>query len=299
MKNRRMILIAFMLIVWISFSTMNAIPIEAASYKDGEYTVPLQVLKDTSDEISATSDYIESSAKVIIEQGKLHAKLTLKNSSWWHEFKIRSTDSWNDVTVLSVNEENDTRLVQFPLDDFSVPLNAKIHIIVTGIPGFEYDNKYDIRFQFDSSQIPLVEEEQISEAEKAAASPELETDSQPNTQDQHAVSATDEVPSNNTPVEGDNASEMEQEEINSELDETDVMQEEQANEELTNPSVEEENDQIHEDVASEPTLDNSVTETQPTGSDDRPNRSSTIWLVLLVLSVIVVVGFILWRTRRR
>src|SRR5699024_3166467 len=36
-------------------------------------------------------------------------------------------------------------------------LDAKVHIIVTGIPGFTYDNKYDIRFNFDTSDIPVNE----------------------------------------------------------------------------------------------------------------------------------------------
>src|SRR5690625_3572883 len=81
----------------------------------------------------------------------------LKNSSWWQYFKVSSGNEFIDVTEVSKEEANDTKVVQFEVDDLGESLNAKVHIIVTGIPGLEYDNKYDIRFNFDTSDIPLNE----------------------------------------------------------------------------------------------------------------------------------------------
>src|SRR5690625_134913 len=81
----------------------------------------------------------------------------LKNSSWWQYFKVASGNEFIDVTEVSKDEANDTKVVQFEVDDIDAILDAKVHIIVTGIPGLDYDNKYDIRFNFDTSDIPLNE----------------------------------------------------------------------------------------------------------------------------------------------
>ncbi|MBD8004170.1 heme uptake protein IsdC [Bacillus norwichensis] len=125
--------------------TFNINSASAATYADGEYTLPFTVLKGDSDERSMTNDYLSSPGKLIVKDGKNFVQLTLKNSSWWKEFKVGS----QDVTVIS--EGNDTRVVQFEVQDLNAITNAKIHVIV---PNIDYDNKYDIRFQFDASGIP-------------------------------------------------------------------------------------------------------------------------------------------------
>jgi len=146
---------------------------EAITYEDGQYQVPFQVLKDTSDEISATSDYVDGTAEIHIEHGKIQALLTLKNSSWWQEFKVQSHagQAYNDVVTVSEDADRQTRVVTFPIDDLSRSINGKIHIIVTGIPGFEYDHQYDIRLKFDASGIPVSTKPAASESSEANAAP--------------------------------------------------------------------------------------------------------------------------------
>lgn len=153
------------------------------TYVDGEYAVPFEVLKDNSNEVSATSDYMISPAKIVIENGKMNAIVTLKNSSWWQYFKVQSfpSSSFLDVTIINEDEEEGLRTVSFEVGDIKLPLQAQIHIIVTGIPGFNYDNKYDIQLQFDDSKITV--EETSSQNEVNLANPEnqesLENDSSP------------------------------------------------------------------------------------------------------------------------
>lgn len=127
----------------------------ASKYADGEYTVPFTVLKDTGNEQSTTADYMVSPAKVTVQNGKTYAVVTLKNSSWWQYFKVQAGGGFADVQVVSNDTANDKRVVKFEVTDIEQLVNAKIHVIVTGIPGFTYDNKYDIRFKFNSSNIPL------------------------------------------------------------------------------------------------------------------------------------------------
>lgn len=123
----------------------------ASPYSNGEYSVPFSVLKDTGSEPSATAEYVVSPAKLIVQNGKMHVIMTLNNSSWWQYFRVNGAE----VQVMSEDTANDKRVVKFEVKDLTQLVGAKIHIIVTGIPGFTYDNKYDIRFKFNSSNIPL------------------------------------------------------------------------------------------------------------------------------------------------
>ena len=127
----------------------------ASTYADGEHTLPFIVLKDSGNEQSATAEYVVSPAKLVVENGKMHVVMTLNNSSWWQYFKVQSGGAFTDVQVLSENKANDKRIVKFAVQDIEQLVSAKIHVIVTGIPGFSYDNKYDIRFKFTSTNIPL------------------------------------------------------------------------------------------------------------------------------------------------
>lgn len=147
----------FIVAMAIALVTALFIPImplkaEAATFADGEYSVPFTVLKDTSNEVSTTADYMVSPAKVQLVNDKATVTVTLKNSSWWQYFKVQNGGSFSDVQVVS--QSGDQRVVRFTVSDLKQLVNAKIHIIVTGIPGFDYDNKYDIRFNFNTSSIP-------------------------------------------------------------------------------------------------------------------------------------------------
>ncbi len=150
MKNNVLFLVAMMLMLILpTFAPQKATA--ASPYANGEYSVPFSVLKDTGSEPSATAEYVVSPAKLIVQNGKMHVIMTLNNSSWWQYFKVNGTD----VQVLSEDTANDKRVVKFEVKDITQLVGAKIHIIVTGIPGFSYDNKYDIRFKFNSTTIPL------------------------------------------------------------------------------------------------------------------------------------------------
>ncbi|WP_077319532.1 NEAT domain-containing protein [Virgibacillus proomii] len=126
-------------------------------FADGEYELPFVVWQEKEDNTSVANDYLQKPAKLIIQDGKYTVQTTLKNSSWWQYFKVENNGKFMDVSVISENKEEDTRVVQFDVPNLEEMVIAKVHIIVTGIPGFEYDNKYNIRFKFDQSHIPLVE----------------------------------------------------------------------------------------------------------------------------------------------
>lgn len=137
------------LIVLISLLAVNQTDVAnaATKYKDGEYDVPFTILKGDSDEKSMTNDYVTTPAKLIVKDGKNTIQITIKNSSWWQYFKLDGADG----TVISKNEEADTEVVEFTVADLEQTVQSNIHVIV---PDIDYDNKYDIRFNFDTSNVP-------------------------------------------------------------------------------------------------------------------------------------------------
>ncbi|WP_077302324.1 NEAT domain-containing protein [Virgibacillus pantothenticus] len=167
------LLMAFLMLMTVT-STLS--PVAAAEtnekvFTDGEYELPFVVWKENEDNTSVADDYLQKPAKLIVQNGKYTVQTTLKNSSWWQYFKVENNGKFMDVSVISENKEEDTRVVQFDVPNLEEMVNAKVHIIVTGIPGFKYDNKYNIRFKFDPSNIPLIEK---------PADPEKPTPEEPN-----------------------------------------------------------------------------------------------------------------------
>ena len=145
-----MLKVLFSLIIMLTvFPVMQSNSVEAASkYADGEYSLPFTVLKNNSNEQSVTNDYLTSPAKLVVKDGKNLIQITIKNKSWWQYFRVQNGGSFGNVTVLS--EGNDTQLVQFEVQDVDKLVNAKVHIIV---PEINYDNKYDVRFKFNTSNV--------------------------------------------------------------------------------------------------------------------------------------------------
>ncbi|MDN4608053.1 NEAT domain-containing protein [Sporosarcina highlanderae] len=148
MKTKTLFSMVIVMLLAFLIPVMGQIHAANAKYADGDYTVPFSVLKATSNEESATVEYMVSPAKVKMQNDKATVTVTLNNSSWWQSFQVQGRD------VQVVSEANDRRVVKFDVADISQPVNAKIHIIVTGIPGFDYDNKYDIRLVFNTSSFP-------------------------------------------------------------------------------------------------------------------------------------------------
>ncbi|MFD2117612.1 NEAT domain-containing protein [Paenibacillus yanchengensis] len=190
-KRNKFILLVALVTIALSLSGGQSTVFAAKQYEDGQYTVPFQVLKDGTNEESATSEYMNLSAQVKVVEGKVTANVTLKNSTWWREFKVKSSSgSFADVKVVSENKDNDSRVVSFSLDDIEQLKQAKIHIIVTGIPGFEYDNKYDIQFKFDASKLKEKQEKAEQKPKEQTTTPSKEASISKNSNQPKSTSTT-------------------------------------------------------------------------------------------------------------
>ncbi|MFS0689306.1 NEAT domain-containing protein [Sporosarcina sp. 179-K 8C2 HS] len=167
MKKSLMVLFTAMLLI---FTAMPALPAaaEVTAAQEASYELPFKVLQEKADEVSVAGSHVKSPAEVKVEDGKEFIYMTLLNSQYWQSLSIQEGDKFVDVEVVSENEEEKTRLVKFELKDVEKTLNAKAHIIVTGIPGIgEYDQTHSIRFQFDASEVPTENEEETPETPEA------------------------------------------------------------------------------------------------------------------------------------
>lgn len=123
---------------------------QAATLKDGTYSVNYNVLKAEGNAVSMANDYWLKPAKVIAKNVKLTVQMTIKNSSWVTEFKVPGNGGYVDTTVLSTNKKANTRIVQFQAQSLSKPIKSKIHVTVKSA---DYDHEYTIQLKFDESSM--------------------------------------------------------------------------------------------------------------------------------------------------
>ncbi|GAK11504.1 cell surface protein IsdA, transfers heme from hemoglobin to apo-IsdC [Geomicrobium sp. JCM 19039] len=122
---------------------------------NGLYSIDFTVLKDGTDETSVMDDYTEKPAHVYVNDGTFTFDLTLTNNSWYQEILING----EEPEIVDEDEAEDTRVVRFSNDSLQ-PVDAWVHIIVTGIPGFTYDNEYDVQIAFDEDSLTFIEADQ-------------------------------------------------------------------------------------------------------------------------------------------
>lgn len=131
---------------------------EPVAVEEVSWEKPYVVWKEDEDSLSVADQYFKKPAKCIQKGSNTYIQLTLTNENWWQSFKVNNRGKYEDVVTVSVDEEKQERVVRFPISHPNVStVEAKVHIIVTGIPGFHYDNEYDIRLQFDLSSTVLQE----------------------------------------------------------------------------------------------------------------------------------------------
>lgn len=129
------------------FTIFVAIPTNShAQYADGSYQVKYQVNKPGSISASMANDYFVKPAKVIVKNGEMTVQLTIKNSAWVTEFNPPG-----GATVISKNDNADSRVVQFKVTSISKPLTVAMKIDIEDI---DYHHSYGVDFVFEDSNIP-------------------------------------------------------------------------------------------------------------------------------------------------
>ncbi|WFO47454.1 NEAT domain-containing protein [Bacillus pumilus] len=149
---------AAILLVLFSLLTAFQIPqgtAQAASFVDGEYTVGFTVLKNGSTEASMMDTYTEKPAKLIVENGKTTAYVTLKQSKEITDFKVEQNGALVTTETVSEDETANTRVIKFDVADLSAKLKGWVKIY-WDLGGLIYDEAYDVQLAFDQSSLTLV-----------------------------------------------------------------------------------------------------------------------------------------------
>lgn len=133
------------------------------------------IWKDGADEASVADTYFKKPARVVKRDGAYYAQVTVTNPEWWQHFKVNDHGKWVEARIVSEDLDEKTRLFEFPVASLDEPIDANVHIIVTDIPGFQYDNTYDIRFVFgerkESTLEPIVEQIDVHAWDREANAP--------------------------------------------------------------------------------------------------------------------------------
>lgn len=118
-----------------------------AAYADGVYDVPYLITKPDDDSVSIANDYFEKPAQIEIVNGTGSATIKVNHSAWITSLSLPNGTA---LTVLSANEEEDTRTVRLPLASLDEPALLQMHVLIEDIG---YDHAYTVRVVFDLSGI--------------------------------------------------------------------------------------------------------------------------------------------------
>ncbi|MCM3272471.1 heme uptake protein IsdC [Paenibacillus elgii] len=138
----------------------------ASDLADGTYTIDYTIVKAENESASMANDYFEKPATLLVKKGEITAQIQMNHSKWITMFKVPDKGDFADAKVIKSDENEDTRVVEFKLDDLSKPLLSKIHVTVESI---NYDHDYTIRFMFDTKKLKKVESAAKQASDKAGA----------------------------------------------------------------------------------------------------------------------------------
>lgn len=147
-----------------------------AEISDGTYSIDYQVLHADNDSASIANDYFEKPAILFVENGEKHIQFTLNHSQWTKELQAPLEGSFLDVDVVSENHDEDTRIVQFKVEeDLAQPLEFKMHVLIETMEPV-YDHRYTVRFDFDTDSMEKVDSAEFQKIEADNREAELATD---------------------------------------------------------------------------------------------------------------------------
>ncbi|MGG2198892.1 heme uptake protein IsdC [Paenibacillus validus] len=167
--KRRLALPSFVIaLLWALQLVISPAAQAASDLADGAYRIDYVITKAENDSVSMANDYFEKPALLNVKSGEITAQIQLNHSKWITVFKTPAGSDFADAKVIRSDKEEDTRVVQFKIDDLSKPLISKIHVTV---PDIDYDHDYTIRFIFDPKTIKSTEAAPAKSEPPAAAKP--------------------------------------------------------------------------------------------------------------------------------
>ncbi|CAM4454446.1 NEAT domain-containing protein [Paenibacillus endophyticus] len=113
---------------------------------NGQFSINVRILKFGTDQDSVMQGYINPNAKLSISGGSKTISLTLMQDKEITGLKFNGAN----VSTVSRNVEQNTRVVSFPIADLSKVTNGWVKV---DWPEIDYHHEYDIQIKFDESSI--------------------------------------------------------------------------------------------------------------------------------------------------
>lgn len=146
------------LVLLFAFVMMIQLPVTGAAeeWADGDYKLDFVIYKQGTDEPSVMYDYVvQSSGLLRVENGKKYVSFVLKQSAQIIGFQTAHGDEMTDTTVVSSDPADNTRRVEFEVDDLAEKVGGWVKIYWQLTPTFLYDHEYNIELGFDlAAQTP-------------------------------------------------------------------------------------------------------------------------------------------------
>ncbi|GIP12737.1 hypothetical protein J1TS5_49070 [Paenibacillus macerans] len=121
---------------------------------DGKYSIGYTILKDGTAETSVMDGYTVKPGTLTVKDGVQYVSFTLKQSKEITSFKVEQDGQLQETVTLSTYEAENTRDIQFKVDDLSAALNGYVTI---EWPEFNYFNSYDVDLKFDTDNITPID----------------------------------------------------------------------------------------------------------------------------------------------
>ncbi|SDZ23828.1 sortase B cell surface sorting signal [Evansella caseinilytica] len=136
-------------------------PVEDVQLEDGDYTIEFSALHAVNDEDSSMKDYLVNPTELTVADGKKYVSFTVKSSSVITALQLEQNGQLTGGTVISTDEEANTRVVQFEIANLSEIMNAQVSMVVGN-----YSATREFRIAFNTATIvPAAEEETPGEGE--------------------------------------------------------------------------------------------------------------------------------------
>jgi len=183
---------SFMLAILVAFS-FSPFPIAHGEESEGYYEMDYEVLSADDDSVSVANDYFDKPATLIVENGERTMQISINHSEWVVGLQAPQGDDFVDVDVVSQDDTEDTRIVEFKIEedhDWVDPVEMKMHIIVDVLEE-DYDHHYTARFAFDPDSMTEVSASEVEDTEESESANEDQVDDTEETDEDGKNTETD------------------------------------------------------------------------------------------------------------
>ncbi|WP_171056342.1 NEAT domain-containing protein [Paenibacillus sinopodophylli] len=133
-------------VITVTTPDPTATPIPDSGLANGQYSINVKILKFGTEQDSVMQSYINPNAKLIVSGSSNVIHLTIKQDKEITGLKFNGAN----VSVVSRNVEQNTRVVSFSVSDLSKVVNGWVKI---DWPEMDYFHEYDIQIKFDQTSI--------------------------------------------------------------------------------------------------------------------------------------------------